>query len=147
MRISRGLAAAAALAVTATAVACNGEDDDAPDNGADGNAEASEEKVIEMPDQPGSVEDYAGALDDAEVETCESQDGALQVSGTVTNPESEDQDYRIYVSAMDSGDTMGIIQVDVTGVAGGDSAEWNTEFPLSGQGLDCVLRVERFAAQ
>ncbi|GAA4919922.1 hypothetical protein GCM10025790_14900 [Nesterenkonia rhizosphaerae] len=100
-----------------------------------------------MPDQPGSVEDYEGARDDAEVGACESHDGVLQVEGTVTNPESDDQDYRVYVSAMDGNETMGIIQVDITGVAGGDAAEWRTEFPLSGVDLDCVLRVERFASQ
>ena len=141
MRNNR-IAAAAAIVAAAALVACNGNGDDAEETG--GEAQGSEEKVIEMPDQPGSVEDYEGALEDADLETCESQDGALQVAGSVANSESEDQDYRIYVSAMDGNDTQGIVQVDVEGVAGGESAEWDTEIDLSGEDLDCVLRVERF---
>lgn len=139
MRNNRIAAAAAAIVAAAALVACNGNDEDP-----EGMVHGSEQKVIEMPDQPGSVEDYEGALEDADLETCESQDGALQVPGTVTNPESEELDYRIYVSAMDGNGTQGIVQVDVTGVAGGDPAEWSTKINLSNEDLDCVLRVERF---
>lgn len=135
------VAAAAIVAATAL-VACNGDDAEDPE----GQAQGAEEKVIEMPDQPGSVEGYEGALDDADLDTCQSQDDVLEVAGTLTNPESEEQDYRIYVSAMEGGDTQGIVQVDVSGVGGGESAEWSTEVDLSGEELECVLRVERFPA-
>ncbi|WBL19806.1 MULTISPECIES: hypothetical protein [Citricoccus] len=141
MRFTRILTVAVAAAAATTLVACSGGDDV---NDAAANTDAGEQKVIEMPDQPGSVEGYVGAADDAELVTCDPQGSALEVEGTVTNPESDDQDYRVYISAMEGGETMGIVQVDVSNVATGETAEWSTEMALTGDDLECVLRVERF---
>lgn len=138
MNLRSMVIAPAALLAAAALVGCTGGDqpnevDEAP------------EKVIEVQDQPGSVEGYVGASDDAEVTSCDMQDGALRVTGTVTNPEAAPQEYRIYVSALDAGDTVGLVQVDVPEVA--DSETWSTEIPYDGTDLECVLRVERFSAE
>ena len=65
----------------------------------------------------------------------------------MTNPESETQDYRLYVSAMTDGDTVGLVQVDVADVAGGETVEWEAQMDLAQEDIDCVLRVEQFAAE
>jgi len=145
MRLTKALVAAATVVVAATAlVGCTGAEEP---GGSAAQIGALDEKVVDVQAEPGSVEGYAGALDDSEVTRCESADGALQVAGTVTNPEPDTQDYRVYVSAMDGGDTAGLVQVDVTGVGAGETAEWSTEMAIGGEGLECVLRVERFAPQ
>lgn len=95
----------------------------------------------------GSVEDYVGALEDVEVETCSAGGGGLDVAGTVTNPVSDTQDYRIYVSAMSPHDTEGLVQVDIPDVSGDDTVEWRTHLELPHEDLECVLRVERFPAE
>lgn len=142
MKYKRSMAGAAALVVAVALTACG------PSDEAD-NAESSQadKKVIELNDQPGSVEDYTGALDDVELDTCSAGAGGLQVAGTVTNPESSTQDYRIYISAMAGDDTVGLVQVDVTNVAGGETAEWDNLLDLTQEDLECVLRVERFSAE
>jgi len=142
MNLKRILAAATAALMAAALVACSDDSDTPQENG-----EPADEKVIDMPDQPGSVEGYEGAAEDAELQTCESDGQALHVGGTVNNPVSETQDYRIYVSAMDGAETMGIVQVDVPGVPAGESADWGTELALSSNTLECVLRVERFPSE
>lgn len=131
--------------VAATVLAGCGNDTEADGEGGTA-APADEQKVIEIQDQPGSVEGYAGALDDSEVSTCEPQGGSLQVAGTVTNPTPESQDYRIYVSAISNSDTVGLVQVDVQAVNAGETAEWSTTIAHGGEDLECVLRVERFPA-
>ena len=139
MKAQRGMItlAVAALALTA----CGSAEDDAQ------SSEAENQKVIEIADQPGSVEDYVGAVEDAEVDTCAAGGDGLDVAGTVTNPESDTQDYRLYVSAMTDGDTVGLVQVDVADVAGGETSEWESQMDLAQEDIDCVLRVERFAAE
>lgn len=100
--------------------------------------------VVDVKEQPGGAGEYVGAAGDAEVTTCESADGVLKVVGTVTNPEAEAQGYRIYVSALQDGDTRGLAQVDVAEVDGGASAAWETTMELDLNEPKCVLRVERF---
>lgn len=70
-------------------------------------------------------------MEDAEVETCSAGGDGLDVAGTVTNPEPDAQDYRIYDSAMTGDDTVGLVQVDVEGVGGGETAEWETQMDLT----------------
>lgn len=142
MRNNRIAVAAAAFVAATALVACDGDGDKT--DGSEPATEGSQEAVIEMTDQPGSVDGYEGALEDAELETCEPQAGFLAVAGTVSNPEADDHDYRIYVSAMDGGDTRGIVQLDVENVVAGETVEWSTEVELSDEDLECVLRVERF---
>jgi hypothetical protein len=96
---------------------------------------------------PGTADDgFAGARIDVTDEECEpGEGGAWQARGLVTNPADADADYRIYVSFLDGADdTLGMTQADVTGLAPGDSEEWETELDLPGEDdLRCVLRVER----
>lgn len=142
MTLKRLVVAATCMVAAATLAGCTGDD---PDDSS-GQGSGADQKVIEINDQPGSVEDYEGALDDADVQSCEPGGDSLHVSGTVTNSASEVQDYRIYVSALAGGDTQGLVQVDVPGVEAGGTAEWSTDMELSGE-FECVLRVERFASE
>lgn len=103
--------------------------------------------VTEITDQPGSVEGFVGALEDAEVKRCERDGDGWVAAGTVDNPTDRTQSYRLYISAMADGDTRGIVQVDVASVAAGESAAWKAEFALPDNDLTCVLRVERFPAE
>ena len=142
MKYHRSLTGIAILAASMALSACGSSDAETVQGGAE---EAA--KVIELTDQPGSVEDYVGALEDVEVETCSAGGGGLDVAGSVTNPVSDTQDYRIYVSAMSANDTEGLVQVDIPDVSGGDTVEWSTHMKLPQEALECVLRVERFPAE
>lgn len=144
MKYQRSIASTAILVASLALAACGSGDDEADQ---ESSATEGDQKVIEVADQPGSVEDYVGAMEDAEVETCDAGGDGLDVAGTVTNPESDTQDYRIFVSAMTADDTVGLVQVDVADVAGGETAEWETQMDLTQENLDCVLRVERFSAE
>ena len=141
MKYQRNLAAAAVLAACLALTACGSSEAETPEGAAEG-----DDKVIEITDQPGSIDDYVGALEDVELETC-ATGGSLGVAGTVTNPESEAQNYRIFVSAMSADDTVGLVQVNVDDVAGGETAQWDTQMDLNQEDLDCVLRVERFPSE
>ncbi|WP_430591969.1 hypothetical protein [Humidisolicoccus flavus] len=103
--------------------------------------------TVDVTDQPGSVEGYVGALDDAAITLCAVEDGVLRVEGTVTNPVAEPQDYRIYVSALVGTETTGLVQVDITDVSDGATQPWATQIESVADGAECVLRVERFATQ
>lgn len=59
-------------------------------------------------------------------------------------PDSDAQDYRLYVSALENSDTVGLVQVNVTDVAPGKSVEWSTSIDYKADDFECVLRVERF---
>jgi len=144
MKYQRSMVGAVILAVSVALTACGSSNEIGNDDGA---ASQADKKVIELTDQPGSVEDYTGALEDAELETCSHGAGGLEVAGTVSNPETSAQDYRIYISAMAGDDTVGLVQVDVDNVAGGDTAEWDNLLDLTQEDLECVLRVERFSAE
>ncbi len=139
MRMKRLAGALAAAAIAVALAGCGADVTPAP------TGTGSPSDVTDITDQPGSVEGYVGALEDAETTRCERDGSNWIASGTVTNPLDEVQSYRLYVSAMDGSDTRGVVQVDVPEVAGGDSAEWTAEFPLPDDDLTCVLRVERFA--
>lgn len=106
--------------------------------------------VVDVTDTPGGGTDgagggFTGALADAPVTSCELQDGAWNVAGTATNPTEGAVTYRIYVSLLNGGgDTRALQQVDVPEVAAGETAEWQTSVPIDEDGLNCVLRVERY---
>lgn len=110
----------------------------------DGSSSKKKDTYTDVRDPQGSVEDYVGAMGDATVDSCDTEDGSLVATGTVTNSENDAQQYRIYVSAMDGSDTRGIVQVDLDPLEGGATADWDASFDLADEGLSCILRVERF---
>jgi hypothetical protein len=101
---------------------------------------------VDIQDQPGTADDFVGARKDATIDTCQVTDGKLDIKGTVTNPADSAQQYRIYISAIDGNDTLGVAQVNVKDVKPSDSADWETNMPVDENSVTCVLRVERFAA-
>ncbi|MBN2177294.1 MAG: hypothetical protein JW722_06515 [Demequinaceae bacterium] len=92
--------------------------------------------------------DYVGALTDIVASSCEG-DGVTWVgSGTLTNPTGADVDYRVWVAFIDhEGETVGLVQDDVTGVTPLESGDYSASMPYTEDSmLSCVLRVERRAA-
>ena len=145
-----------AIALMLGAVACSKDDDSSKDATTTTTAAPAttpsaggkkKDTVTDVRDPQGSVAGYVGAMQDASLDSCATVDGVLKVSGTVTNPVDEPQQYRIYVSTMEGEDTRGIVQVDVPVVDAKQSADWETEIALPDPGLTCLLRVERFAPQ
>ncbi len=103
--------------------------------------------ITEITDAPGSGEGLVGALSDTQVTTCELGDGQWDVAGTVTNSSDAAASYRIYVSLLNTaGDTRSLTQVNVEPIDAGAEAEWSAVVPLDEKDLNCVLRVERYAA-
>lgn len=139
MRTSRLAGVGLVLSIALGLAACTGTAEPKP------TPTTAPSDVTDITDQPGSVEGWVGALEDAKTTTCARDGGNWVAAGTVTNPLDEAQSYRLYVSAMFGGETRGLIQVDVPDVAGGESGQWRAAFPLQGDEFTCVLRVERFA--
>lgn len=102
------------------------------------------ESFVDISEQQGAVESYVGALEDVSLDRCEADENGWVGQGTVTNPTSESQNYRLYVAFNDNRDTRGLVQVDLSRVASGQSETWSVEAPIDGDNLTCVLRVERF---
>lgn len=158
--LSTMAAAALALALVAGCSSDDGDDEAAStpdtaevttgDAGEDGGPDTSEGGPTKKPtvndvrDSQGSVEGYEGAMEDATVEKCTTEEGQLQVGGTVTNPLEDVRQYRIYVSAMEGTETRGVVQVDVEPVEPQATAFWSASLAISDPGLSCLLRVERF---
>ena len=102
---------------------------------------------VQVSHAPGSLAGFTGARGDAEVSSFAKGPEGWLARGTVTNPEAGTVDYRLCVSATDGATTRGLVQVDVAGVAAGESAGWEARFPLEDEELRLVLRVERAPAQ
>jgi len=103
--------------------------------------------ITDVTDTPGSGEGLVGALADSKVTACALSDGAWNITGTVTNPSDTAANYRIYVSLLDgAGGTRALQQVDVDRVKASATSDWKTSIPTKEDGLNCVLRVERYAA-
>jgi hypothetical protein len=109
-------------------------------------ASAQSASRVDVKTQPGSVTGYVGALKDVTGLTCTSDAGGVTAAGTVTNPDTTAQDYRIYVSVMEGNDSAGIAEVDVNGVAAGQATAWSGVVAVQTANPDCILRVERNAA-
>ena len=141
MMMKRSVVGAAVLAALTALAACGSEAEES-----EVTTISSSAKVIEITDQPGSLDDFVGALEDAEIQTCSTNGDGLNATGTVTNPEQSAQNYRIHLSALDGSDTVGLVQIDVADVPAGESADWNAQVELGLEDLDCVLRVERYSS-
>lgn len=103
--------------------------------------------ITDIQDTPGSGEGLVGALSDTQVATCERDGDAWTVDGTVKNSSDAAASYRIYVSLLTaSGETRALTQVNVDAIDAGAESEWSTSVDLAEDDLDCVLRVERYAA-
>ena len=109
-------------------------------------ASATAEMVTDVKTQPGVSQGYAGALKDVTVTNCNASNNPSTFSGTVKNPETTSQSYRIYVSLVNNGKTIGLSEVDVNDVAAGAQAPWQGTLATGASGTQCVLRVERTPA-
>lgn len=122
--------------------ACSGDD-----KASEKDSKPADQSHVDITDQQGSVKGFVGANDDVTTESCEAAKNLWRSEGTVTNPEKENQSYRLYVAFNRGKDTQGLVQVDVESVKPGQKVEWKAEAPLTGDDLTCVLRAERFAPQ
>ena len=102
---------------------------------------------VDVDDSQGEGE-YAGALDDVVASSCEGNDAEWTGSGTLSNSTGLDADYRVWVAFVDAeGDTVGLVQDNVDGVAPGETGDYSASMPNPGGGtLTCVLRIERRVA-
>lgn len=92
---------------------------------------------------PGSSKGYVGAAQDVKVSTCQSSNSATTFAGTVTNPTTTAQSYRIYVAVTLKNATVGVEEVDVNTLAARASSPWHGSLGTGADGAACVLRVER----
>lgn len=99
--------------------------------------------VTQVTHAPGSSTGYVGALKDVKLTSCSADTAPARFEGTVTNPTSSSQSYRIYVSLQAAGNTVGVREVDVADVAGHATQKWSGTLPAGKAGSTCVLRVER----
>jgi hypothetical protein len=100
--------------------------------------------VISVVVQPGTASGYVGALADVSELKCAADDGGWTASGRVANRTDKLVSYRIYVSLLDSDRrTRAVFEVDAERVGAGTSQLWKGHVDVSGDGLECVLRVER----
>ncbi|WBU37348.1 hypothetical protein [Homoserinibacter sp. YIM 151385] len=136
--------AAAAGALALSLAGCTGSPEPEPTPSASADKPAG---VTDIDDAPGSGEGLVGALEDLEIATCERQGDKWSLGGTVTNSATSTSDYRIYISLLDAaGDTRGLTQIDVDGVAAGASDDWSESVDIAEDDLSCVPRVERYEA-
>lgn len=106
--------------------------------------DAGREPTAGEPVLPGTGEDFVGARQDVGAVDCRRDGATWRASGTVTNPADAPADYRIYVSFVDAtGSTVALRQVDVPATEPGEPTQWEGSAELDGDGLQCVLRVER----
>ena len=103
--------------------------------------------ITKITDTPGSGTGLVGALADSTISQCVLKSGSWSVTGTVKNPTTTTVKYRIYVSLLaGSGSTRALQQVDVSAVKAGATSKWDATIATAEDGLNCVLRVERYPA-
>lgn len=99
--------------------------------------------LTEVPTLDGEV----GAKVDSRTDRCEATDAGWIGEGTVTNPTDGLVDYAVVVSFLDADNaTLGADADIIVNVAPGETAEWSVELPVSGDELQCILRVTRAPA-
>lgn len=133
----------AGLALSAALAGCAGGGGTSPTSAAD--QTRPPEAVTQVTNMPGSVQGYEGAAADATTTACERSGDGWRIAGTVTNSAAEPREYRIYASLLNGGDTRGLQEIQVPVVEPGATADWEATIPVAEDGLQCVLRVERFA--
>ncbi len=136
------------IIVLAASLLLAGRDgDDAPD-ATDTEATERRSSVVDVEVNPGTAgDDWEGARSDVGDVDCRRDGTTWTASATVTNPTDAPVSYRIYTSFLDGGgDTRGVVQTNVVDVAAGEELPWTAQAELDEQGLRCVLRVERIAA-
>ncbi|MCI0157501.1 hypothetical protein KNO15_12435 [Leifsonia shinshuensis] len=108
-----------------------------------GTTTAQDGTVTRVTHAPGTATGYVGALKDVTLGSCAAGASSTRFEGTVTNPTSTEQSYRIYVSVLSAGSTLGVREIDVSGLGGHTTQKWSGTLPAGKSGATCVLRVER----
>lgn len=114
-----------------------------PTGPAKGTSTAHDGTVTQITHMPGTSTGYVGALKDVAFGSCAADTAPTRFEGTVTNPTSTAQSYRIYVSIMSGGSTLGVREIDVADLGGHSARKWEGTLPAGKAGATCVLRVER----
>jgi hypothetical protein len=99
--------------------------------------------AVDVTTAPGSAKSYVGARKDVQLSQCNAGEKGTRVTGKVTNPTHERQDYRIYVSIITTSRTLAVREVDVADVPAGGSRSWGSTLSATESDPTCVLRVER----
>lgn len=148
MLVRVGVIVGVLAAVLITSLLFTGRDsgDDPDTAGVD--APERQSGVVDVEVNPGTAGDaWEGARSDVGDVECRRDGATWTASATVANPTDAPVSYRIYTSFLDGGgDTRGVVQTNVVDVAAGEEQPWTAQAELDEQGLRCVLRVERIAA-
>jgi hypothetical protein len=104
--------------------------------------------VVDITTPPGAAGEYEGGRSDVTRVNCERQGDVWVATGQVTNPTDTDRGYRIYVSYLaPDNDTLGLTETGIDRLVAGASTDWQASVTLPGaESVNCLLRVERFAA-
>jgi hypothetical protein len=125
---------------------CSGGSTPKPSSSASASASTESAAITDVKTPAGGSGTYVGAQSDVTVTSCKRSGSDWSVAGTVKNPATSTQGYRIYVSLLKGqSDTRAVKEVDVASVGASASKDWSTTIGTDEQGLTCVLRVERFA--
>ena len=139
------LAVVTALVAAGTLAGCSGAS--APSTATSTPHATTTGAVTDITTPPGTAEGFAGALTDVTITTCDATAAPASFAGTVTNPEGSAQSYRIYVSVLTASTTIGVVEIDVDGVAAKATKKWSGTVNAGADGARCVLRVERTPAK
>ena len=101
--------------------------------------------VANTQNTPGTLEHFVGAHADVRDTKCVSSAKGWTATVTANNPTTQTMHYRIFVSFLDGDTTVGIAQTDVR-AGGGATVDWTATVGANGEGLRCILRVERAGA-
>ena len=99
--------------------------------------------VANTKDTPGTLKNFVGARQDVHDTKCVRIAKGWRATGKVTNRSNRAVTYRIYVSFVYAEATAGIAQTDIAKVAPRATGAWAAMVKAPGEGLQCVLRVER----
>lgn len=156
-QIARRLVAAAAVLGLALGLAgCSGADDPADEPSADGTSQAAGEESDaagedEPSDEPSSTQvepsmgdDFDGILADVTTESCPTDKGDVEASGTALNSKDDARDILISVVWLkkNSGDSVAINYVALKDVPAGETVEWAVPATLSRKAARCVVAAK-----
>lgn len=95
---------------------------------------------------PGTLAGFVGAKDDVHDVQCGQHGATWSATGKVTNPTEQAARYRIYVSFLSGDTTVGLAEADSGRIGAKATESFSASVQVGGDGLRCILRVERAAA-
>jgi hypothetical protein len=152
--VRRLVASVAIVGLTLGLAACSGEDDPGqqPDTDETSQAAGEETDATDEPsDEPTSTQvepsmgdDFDGILSDVTTESCPTDKGEVEATGTVLNSSDDARDILITVVWLkkNSGDSVAINFVALKDVPAGETVEWTVPATLDRKAARCVVAAK-----